>query len=427
MTVSLAPFQTMVWTAAATRSIASVTTVPPVDAVQHVTVSVHWLESVNAGVRSGKIGSQLSESQKETLGAAALEARSCLTAKHWWRARTLMENHELLPIYDLIGETPPGLYEYKAPPMPVSALDAEDMLPLTESNNASSASLLASEEAVPQWVGSKLLVTPDKTLSIKLTTPVAGTYSLVIGLVSGGAYTPLQVAIGDKTIGETSMTGMSPEATTSRMPPLSLAEGTQTITFSRPHGQRTAIVWMTLEPIYRDLIRSDWSTVGPFPSPLMKFRPVYGFSHIFPPEITREFTANVALSEDVFAQWSRGTGDDTYIDLFDKYHKMVDTLSYGVTYVYSPTSRSAELSYDVDYWAQLWVNGVTVAKFADVRPAKSANGRFVLDVPLIQGWNEILIKVQSGSAGNGYWAAISDPGDLKISPTPPNGSGGAGN
>jgi len=38
---------------------------------------------------------------------------------------------------------------------------------------------------------------------------------------------------------------------------------------------------------------------------------------------------------------------------------------------------------------------------------------------LKKGSNELLVKVHAGSAGNGFWLAISDPGDLRI--TAPGG------
>lgn len=415
-TVTLEPFQIIVWKAAATRGIASVTTSAPADAVQHATEMVRWLEATNAAVKNGKQGTALSKAQKSTLDECASEALQCLRNKHWWRARTSMENHELLPIYDLIGDTPPGLAEYKAPPMPVSAQMAKELLSLAVTQVGSMPKLEQSDAAIPQWVGNTLLSTQDSTVQFRLNVPVAGRYALVFGHVSGGDFAPLQVIASGHALGATKQTAGSPRAIASRFPPVALQAGEQTITLTRLQGKQTAIAWMTLEPIYHDIVRSDWLTVGPFPSPLVNDHLADAFAHEFDPEINRDFTKDVPLGDGAQARWVEGTGDDSYIDLFDKYHKVGEVLSYGVTYVYSPTARTAQLSYDVDYWAKLWINGEKLADYTAERPVKSPNGRFVLNAELRQGWNEILIKVQSGSAGNGFWMAISDPGDLKLSP-----------
>lgn len=420
--IVLAPYQMAVWKCAPTRAIATVDVAVPREAKERATAMVLWIERFDASVQSGKAGQSLNAAQKATLHKYALEARACVVRMHYWRARTLMESHELLPIYDLLGAAPPALAEYRVPPMPLNAMQAGELLACASTVSGADISTVSSESVDPQWAGGKLLVTSEASTQIRVANPVAGKYSLTICHVAGGDYGPLNVAIGNVSLGATSDPSKTPSLVLSPFAPVVLGAGDQAITLTRPHGTVTAINWISLSPVYRDLVRSDWSTVGPFPSPLVQYTVADGFQHAFDPELSRNFGANVPLTTDgAYATWERGSGDGAYIDLFDKYHKVGEVLSYGVTYVYAPTDRIATLSYDVDWWAKLWVNGEKLADFTDARPPKAPNGRFATDVRLKKGWNKILIKVQSGSAGNGYWMAISDPGDLCVSPTPPQG------
>jgi len=105
------------------------------------------------------------------------------------------------------------------------------------------------------------------------------------------------------------------------------------------------------------------------------------------------------------------------VDFFARYHEYSKGICYAVTYLYASSARPARLANGVDYWAKIWLNGELVKDLSERRYAPR-KGQFKLDVPLKAGRNELLVKVHSGSSGNGFWMAISDPGDLKFAAKP---------
>lgn len=418
LSLTLEPYQLLAFRAPATRSIASVTTTIPAADKQIVEGLYNWMRTLADNVASGKTGQSLSPGQKATVAIAATESWAAYKAGHYWQTRTLMESHDLWPIYNLIGDVPPSLVFYKAPPMPVDALSAGAILPLATVANGESPKLVASETADSQWIGNTLLATPATTLAVRLGAAVPGKYALAVGHISGGSYGPLDVSIGDTKVGTTNATGKVSHATSSRFAPVTLSAGDQQVLLSRVSKGETALSWITLKPSYREIAASEWSTVGPFPSPLEHYNIGKPFEKAYAPE-TRIDTATEVSVDDKALRWMGGTSADSYVDLFDKHHKVGEVVCYGVTYLYAPSERKAELAYDVDWWGKLWVNGEKLVDFAAGRPDKTPIGRYLVTATLKAGWNEVLIKVQSGSAGNGFKMSISDPGDLKIAATTP--------
>jgi beta-galactosidase len=69
--------------------------------------------------------------------------------------------------------------------------------------------------------------------------------------------------------------------------------------------------------------------------------------------------------------------------------------------------------YGADYFIRLWVNGALIADVPSQGGA-AIRDRFEQPVPLRAGWNEIRVKLASGTYGNGFWMAVSDPGDLRV-------------
>jgi beta-galactosidase len=90
-----------------------------------------------------------------------------------------------------------------------------------------------------------------------------------------------------------------------------------------------------------------------------------------------------------------------------------------VTHVYSSVDRSATLALSADYWLVFRVNGAVVLdQSREPRPHGAPRpGEVRLRVSLQAGWNRLEARVASGSAGFGFWCQVSDPGDLRVSPT----------
>lgn len=99
--LDLQPYQLMAFSASADAEIPSITTTIPPEVLVKVTSQVVWLEALNRDARN------LAKEQQQKLQVAADMARAALDKRQVWRARMIMENHELLPIYRNTGKYPP--------------------------------------------------------------------------------------------------------------------------------------------------------------------------------------------------------------------------------------------------------------------------------------------------------------------------------
>ena len=115
----------------------------------------------------------------------------------------------------------------------------------------------------------------------------------------------------------------------------------------------------------------------------------------------------------------RAADANGYLDLTHLAPAKLGQAGYAVTQVFSSVPRKAVVSLSADYWLVFRVNGVAVVDQSnEPRPASAPRpGELRLSVPLQAGWNRLEMKVASGSGGFGFWCQVSDPGDLRISPT----------
>ena len=109
LNIQLQPYQLMAFTASAGVNITAATSIIPVEDLNKVTSQVLWLENLSREMKNIQLTSRLTPNQRQTVQVAAQQAREALNQNRVWRARTIMENHELLPVYERIGRYPPYL------------------------------------------------------------------------------------------------------------------------------------------------------------------------------------------------------------------------------------------------------------------------------------------------------------------------------
>lgn len=110
--IQLLPFQLMAFKTSGGLRLASVATDITDAVMKRVSDQVAWIETLNNNAQGGKAGNPLSLAQKKRLAMLAAEAKAALSRRWVWRARTIMENHELLPLYGRgTNQTPPALRE----------------------------------------------------------------------------------------------------------------------------------------------------------------------------------------------------------------------------------------------------------------------------------------------------------------------------
>ena len=109
LSLELQPFQLLSFKTTGKIHIAAITTNTPSDAQARLKGQIGWLETLNTNIQNGKIHTSLSSAQKQKFASATTEAKAAFNRGWVWRARTILENHELLPIYKSIGQYPPEL------------------------------------------------------------------------------------------------------------------------------------------------------------------------------------------------------------------------------------------------------------------------------------------------------------------------------
>jgi hypothetical protein len=142
-------------------------------------------------------------------------------------------------------------------------------------------------------------------------------------------------------------------------------------------------------------------------------------AQVFSPEQNIDLAGQVELAPGKQGSWKALEGGSDFINLADSFG--MGGISYAATSIYVPTARKMRFSFGVDYWAKVWLNGTLIEDLSQ-RDSPPAKGQFVFDADIKAGWNELLLKVESGSGGNSFWLGISDPGDVRVARKPAAGA-----
>lgn len=105
----LFPYQLMTFRATTGVHIVKIATTVPKPELARITTQIHWLEGIDNEIENQRIIQVLNREQRHELREITHEAKAALDRGWVWRARTLIENHRMLPIYRSIGRMPPNL------------------------------------------------------------------------------------------------------------------------------------------------------------------------------------------------------------------------------------------------------------------------------------------------------------------------------
>lgn len=432
LVLQLQPYELQAFRAPADAAIGGVTTEVPQTARDHATALVEFLEQTATAAQADTLGAPLRDGDVALLAERAATARQALDQGRFWRARTMVENHQLRRLYERIKRQPPNLRQNGNPVAPKDALLADTLVKrLTQGSGR----LVPSQELAPYWAGEQVLVSNDEVLEFTLDTPVDALYGISIGRVAGGDCGDIELSVDGEVAGVLRDPG-AVRGVVSQLPgTVLLRHGKTRLQLRRLDGKTMAIGFIELNPTYTDITAEYWLAAGPFMAgdstmPGAKMALAVDQAMKAPAwqmvETTRDLDATVTLPDGKTTKWIRpeasGTGD--FIDLGRTYDRNFGCISYAVTHIHSPAPARIRISYGMDYWVKIWLNGKLVQ---DIAPhgGHPFKGQFSLDVDLQEGWNELLVKVGSGSLGNGFWLAVSDPGDLTFSARPSDDQAGS--
>ena len=213
--------------------------------------------------------------------------------------------------------------------------------------------------------------------------------------------------------------------------PLALAEGEHRITLKQT-SKRAGLFYLCFEPLFRDLGPEHFAAIGPLPGigNVRKTDLVYQrLDGVLPLENPVDLSAAYADVGGKEVRWATpvlgasltGPFGKGYVDLYKTFGVMSNVVCCAVTRIDSPEEREALISFGADYWAKVTLNREEAFRPEDRPRAAPAKGEVTFPVTLRKGENVLFIKNHAGSAGNGFWLSITDPGDLEISSGMPRG------
>jgi len=416
--ITLLPYELRSFSASAGSKILKVTQSIPAADLERVTKMTAWLRQLANDVATGKSGAELTDEQKNRLTTAADEADLCLKEGRYWRARTLQETQRLRDIYERANSIPPLLDQNGALKIPDGAISGEA---LKAKLTSSQARLLPSEQVIADWIGQEVLVAASGPLTLSVDVPVGGKYQLKFGLVAGDDFGDSTVKVDGQEVGVLDSSNKGAHAALVSLPaPVTLSKGRHEVSLISNSGKKQGLLYFEIKPVYQDIVANRWMVSGPFivaeksgPEADLAITEAVK-NRAFPPEEKRDFTALVETSDGP-RKWKRAAGQKDFIDLTEVAGRGAGSLHYAVTYIVSPEAREVEISYSVDYFAKIWLNGEVLQNY--FHPAgHPEKGQIKQIVKLNKGANELLLKVASGSNGNGFWFAINNPGDLRFAP-----------
>lgn len=187
-----------------------------------------------------------------------------------------------------------------------------------------------------------------------------------------------------------------------------LQSGVNEVTFqvtgkaARSEGRELAFVGMTRSPSLRRFIK-EWNLIGPFDAPDMTY-----LQTAYPPEKEIALKKRYRGKNNQMLEWKRvQAGESGFINLQRLFEPNEQTIAYGLTYVFSPEDRKAQLLIGSDDGVRIWLNDKLIHTNPAYRGAYPDQDR--IPVALKKGWNKLLVKVLQGGGGWGFYARFIDP------------------
>jgi hypothetical protein len=185
-----------------------------------------------------------------------------------------------------------------------------------------------------------------------------------------------------------------------------------------PQGPHTAAELLSWE--IRMVPASAWAWIGPFGdtvTPPTKYPSDDFRTTAYPPEAAvagfQSLTADPLSYNGQTRRWQVVPGEDRWVDFGKLTGVPFLGRNYAATRLWVPQAGTRAVRFTVDYYAKLWVNG----RLVQVIDAPHGGGRtpMRLELDLRAGWNDLLIKQESGSQGNHLsLALLGDSHEVKF-------------
>lgn len=237
-------------------------------------------------------------------------------------------------------------------------------------------------------------------------------YNVEVCYTKGPDYGKFDIFYGNKRVGE--VDGFNTEVLPAG--PLSLGElavqsGTIHLRFiaagksEKASGTDIGLDCFIMRP--KRVYIPEWYVIGPFPNERESDILRYGLDTVFPPEKEIDYSKSYFGTDGQTVRWKKFvTPENGYISLWDKFKPYEFAIAYAVTHIYSPEEQTVDLLIGSDDGAKVFLNGTERYRFLDVRISAPDQDRIKL--PLEQGWNELLLKIENNFGGWAFYARIID-------------------
>jgi len=245
----------------------------------------------------------------------------------------------------------------------------------------------------------------ERTWRARIEAPWADRFRLELRLLAAGALPRVQID-GD----ELALTGA---AKTEALPlrqvrtePVGLAAGAHELAFSVTAGGPDPLGVDALRLVPASPFVRTWCVGPPVPAPP-------GTVEAEPGEEARFLSADF---DAVAAGWRRLEAGDDRLDLNREVSPRSPMLAYLQVFVHAPEARTVRVLLGSDDGVRLWVGGELYWSREVHRHLTPDEDRF--DVPLLPGWNRVLLKVKNDYGGYGVALRFADrDGTLRFAAT----------
>jgi hypothetical protein len=150
-----------------------------------------------------------------------------------------------------------------------------------------------------------------------------------------------------------------------------------------------------------------WLILGPFPDRRKSDTERFGLDSVYSPEQQLNMGDTYHGVDDQPITWRKFiTPANGYMSLWDKVSPYEFVVCYALSYVFSPVDQEVVLFIGSDDGAKVFLNGHELYRFLDVRIAVPDQDR--VSLPLHQGWNSLLLKIENNFGGYAFYARILD-------------------
>ncbi|MFZ2654202.1 MAG: hypothetical protein WAX69_04755 [Victivallales bacterium] len=344
-------------------------------------------------------------------------ARASLKAGRLWSAWRALSNAQMVTIYEAFNSYPPGLFFQKKTSGGNSSISPEGMKKLIPGDEAGKVKLADAGSIAQNMAGTRCLKWEGAEIDMELPAPLPATYSVSCTYALSKEFTePLVSCSGGK------ITWRSPpsenEGLGQRTYFVSVANADKlVVSFGKDADKDSALLSLQFEQRYREISPSEFRMLGPFAGGEKDAARIMNES--LPPETNIDFSASFQGMNGQMLKWTRPLKQvlergDNFVDFEEEFGVKNDSLSFAAVEIESPEDRKAQISFGCDYYPKIWLNDTVIMKPEERPKGAPRKGETKLLVDLRKGLNTLLIKNHGGSAGNGVWCAITDPGGLKI-------------